>query len=125
MHKEITYEWLADKCICVLLVLSMLSVINIEIAGFPLYSLLILVLASVWMMFKIIYAGRMGLPFLTIRCLTDTAALAAYAYAVLSAVIKLFGGPKEGGIDFIWNAEAIALATICQLISSEGTFKLL
>lgn len=123
MHKEITCGWLADKCICALLILSMLSVVNVEVIGFPIYSLLLLVLASVWMVLKIIYAGRAGLPFLTVKYLTDTAAVAAFLYAVLSAVVKLFGAPKEGGIDFVWNAEVIALAIICLLISSEGNFK--
>lgn len=125
MHKEITYEWLTDKCICILLILSMLSVVNIEIAGFPLYSLLLLALASVWMMFKIIYAGKAGLPVLTVRYLTDTAALASLAYAFFSVVVKLFGDSKEGGIDFTWNAEVIALAIICLLVSSGMEFKLL
>lgn len=125
MHKEITYEWLADKCICVLLILSMFSVVNIEIFGFPLYILLLLVLASVWMIFKIIYARKAGLPFLSVRYLTDTAAMAAIAYAVLSAVVKLFRDPEGGGIDFIWNAEVIVLAVICLLIAAETAFKLL
>ena len=125
MHKEITYEWLADKCICVLLILSMLSVVKIEIAGFPLYSLLFLILAAVWMLIKIIYAGREELSFLTVRHLTDTAAIAAILYAVLSAVIKLFSTSEKGAIDFSWNAEVIALAIICLLVSSEIEFKLL
>lgn len=125
MHKEITYEWLADKCICVLLILSMFSVVNIEVAGFPLYSLLLFILALLWLLFKIIYAGRAGLPFLTVRYLTDTAAMAAIVYAVLSAVIKLFGSSEEGGIDFSWNAEVIALAIICLLVSSGAEFKVL
>lgn len=123
MHKEITYTLLADKCICVLLVLSMFSVVRIEIAGFPLYSLLLLILSSIWLMFKIIYAGRAGLPFLTVRYLTDSVAIAAIVYAVLSAVIKLFNTLEEGAIDFSWNAEIIALAIICLLISSEVEFK--
>ena len=125
MHKEITYEWLADKCICVLLILSMFSVMNIEIAGFPIYSLLLLVLASIWMIFKIIYAGKEGLSFLSVKYLTDTAAIAAIGYAILSAVIKLFASSEEGAIDFSWNAEVIALAIICLLISAGVEFKLL
>lgn len=125
MHKEITYAWLMDKCICALLVLSMLSIVNIEIAGFPVYSLLLLVLASVWLMCKIIDAGKKGISFLSVKYLTDTAAMAAIAYAVLSAIIKLFSSSEKGEIDFIWNAEVIALAIICLLISSEAAFKLL
>lgn len=125
MHKEITYKWLTDKCICVLLILSMFSVMNIEIAGFPIYSLLLLVLASVWMMFKIIYAGKEGLSFLSVKYLTDTAAIAAIVYAILSAVVKLFASSEEGAIDFSWNAEVIALAIICLLISAGVEFKLL
>lgn len=124
MHKEITYEWCADKCICVLLILSMLSVVNIEIAGFPVYSLLLLVLAVVWLMFKIIYAGRMGLPFLTVRSITDLAAITAIVYAVFSVAVKLFITPAEGVIDFTWNAEAIALAIICLLVSVDVEWKL-
>ena len=73
MHKEITYDWLADKCICALLVLSMLSTARIEVAGFPLYSLLLLVIASVWLICRIIYAGREDTVFPTVRyCLLYT-----------------------------------------------------
>ncbi len=123
MHKEITYAWLTDKCICALLVVSMLSIVRIEIAGFPVYSLLLLILASTWMVFKIIYSGREGLPFLAVRYRTDTAAMAAILYAVISAVIKLFGTLEEGKIDFSWNAEIIALAIVCLLISSGAQFR--
>lgn len=125
MHKKITYEWLADKCICILLILSMLSVVNLEIAGFPVYSLLLLVLTSVWMICKIIYAGKMGFPVLSVKYPTDTAAMAVIAYAFFFTVIKLFDRPIEGGIDFTWNAEAIALAIVYLLISSGTEFKLL
>ncbi|MDE6845855.1 MAG: hypothetical protein K2J99_08830 [Lachnospiraceae bacterium] len=125
MHKKITYEWLMDKCICILLVLSMLSVVKIEIVGFPIYSLLLLVMASVCLICKIIDAGKKGISFLSVKYLTDTAAMAAITYAVLSAVIKLFASSEEGAIDFSWNAEVIALAIICLLISSETAFKLL
>lgn len=125
MHKEISYAWLMDKCICVLLVLSMFSIVNIEIAGFPVYSLLLLALASVWLMCKIIDAGKKGISFLSVKYLTDTMAMAAIAYAVLSAVIKLFASSEEGAIDFSWNAEVIALAIICLLISAGVEFKLL
>lgn len=122
MHKEITYEWWADKCICVLLILSMFSVVNIEIAGFPIYSLLLLVLASVWMMVKIIYAGRTEHPFLTVRSLTELAAIAVIVYAVFSVAVKLFITSEEEVVDFSWNAEVIALAIICLLISSGVEF---
>lgn len=125
MHKEITYEWLADKCICALLILSMLSVLNIEVAGFPLYSLFLLVLASVWMIFRIGYMGKAGISFLTVKYLTDIASLAAIAYSVFSAVIKLFGSLDEGAIDFTWNAEVIALAIICLLVSAGVEWKML
>ncbi len=125
MHKEITYAWLTDKFICALLILSMLSVVRVEVAGFPLYSLLLLLMASVWMLFKIIYAGREGFPFPTVRYRTDTVAVAAVLYALVSAVIKLFGTSKDGAIDFSWNAEVIALAIVCLLLSSEVQFKML
>lgn len=123
MHKEITYEWWADKCICILLILSMFSVVNIEIAGFPIYSMILLVLASVWMMLKIRYAGRKGHPFLTVRSLPDLAAITAIVYAVFSVVVKLFNTAEEGAIDFSWNAEVIALAILCLLISSGVEFR--
>lgn len=87
MHKQITYAWIADKCICLLLILSMLSVVNIEIAGFPLYNLLLFILASAWMMCRIIYAGKDRISFLTVRYPTDTAAMAVILYA-------FFGGHK-------------------------------
>ena len=75
MRTEITYTWLADKCVCALLVLSMLSVVKVEIIGFPLYSLLLLVIVSVWLICRIIYAGREDTVFPTVRYMTDTAAI--------------------------------------------------
>ena len=125
MYQKITYTWLADKCICVLLVLSMFSVVRTEVAGFPVYSLLLLTVVSVWMLGKILYAGREGQPFLMVRYRTDTAAFAAILYAVISAVIKLFSNPDDGWIDFSWNAEVIALAVLCLLVSAETQFRAL
>ncbi len=124
MHKEITYDWLADKCICALLVLSMLSTARIEVAGFPLYSLLLLVIASVWLICRIIYAGREDTVFPTVRYMTDTAAIVAILYAIFSVIVKLFDTSGEGWIDFSWNAEVIALAVICLLVSSGIEFKI-
>lgn len=125
MYQKITYTWLADKCICILLVLSMFSVVRTEVAGFPVYSLLLLTVVSVWMLGKILYAGREGQPFLMVRYRTDTAAFAAILYAVISAVIKLFSNPDDGWIDFSWNAEVIALAVLCLLVSAETQFRAL
>lgn len=124
MYQKFNYTWLADKCICILLVLSMFSVVRTEVAGFPVYSLLLLTVVSVWMLGKILYAGREGQPFLMVRYRTDTAAFAAFLYAVISAVIKLFSNSDEGWIDFSWNAEVIALAVICLLVSSGIEFKI-
>ena len=124
MHKEITYDWLADKCICALLVLSMLSTARIEVAGFPLYSLLLLVIASVWLICRIIYAGREVTVIPTVRYMTDTAAIVAILYAIFSVIVKLFDTSGEGWIDFSWNAEVIALAVICLLVSSGIEFKI-
>ena len=124
MHKEITYDWLADKCICALLVLSMLSTARREVAGFPLYSLLLLVIASVWLICRIIYAGREDTVFPTVRYMTDTAAIVAILYAIFSVIVKLFDTSGEGWIDFSWNAEVIALAVICLLVSSGIEFKI-
>ena len=125
MYQKFNYTWLADKCICVLLVLSMFSVVRTEVAGFPVYSLLLLTVVSVWMLGKILYAGREGQPFLMVRYRTDTAAFAAILYAVISAVIKLFSNSDEGWIDFSWNAEVIALAVLCLLVSAETQFRAL
>ena len=125
MRTEITYTWLADKCVCALLVLSMLSVVKVEIIGFPLYSLLLLVIASVWLICRIIYAGKDGISFPTVRHTTDTIALAAIVYAVFSVILKLFDTSGDGWIDFSWNAEMIALAVICLLVSSGIEFKML
>ena len=125
MYQKFNYTWLADKCICILLVLSMFSVVRTEVAGFPVYSLLLLTVVSVWMLGKILYAGREGQPFLMVRYITDTAAFAAILYAVISAVIKLFSNPDDGWIDFSWNAEVIALAVLCLLVSAETQFRAL
>lgn len=125
MRTEITYTWMADKCVCALLILSMLSVVKVEIIGFPLYSLLLLVIASVWLICRIIYAGKDGISFPTVRHTTDTIALAAIVYAVFSVILKLFDTSGDGWIDFSWNAEMIALAVICLLVSSGIEFKML
>lgn len=96
---------------------------NIVIAGFPLYSLLLLVITSIWLLLRIRYADSDGIPFPAIRYLTDTIAIAAIIYAILSVIAKLFSTSEEGWIDFSWNAEMIALAVICLLISSGVPFK--
>lgn len=123
MSHKITYPWLEDKCICILLILSMFSVFKIKIAGFPLYSLLLLTITLVWLFLKILYAGRSGEIFPTIRYLTDTVAITVILYAIISVMVKLFSTSEEGWIDFSWNAEMIALAVICLLISAGAQFK--
>lgn len=122
LHK-ITYPWLEDKCICILLVLSMFSVAKIEVAGFPLYSLMLLAIVLIWLLLKILYAGRDGAPFPTIRYLTDTVAITAILYAIVSVIIRLFSASEEGWIDFSWNAEMIALAVVCLLVSAGVQFQ--
>lgn len=122
LHK-ITYPWLEDKCICILLILSMFSVFKIKFAGFPLYSLLLLTITSVWLFLKILYTGRDGEIFPAIRHLTDTVAIVAILYAIFSVIVKLSSTSEEGWIDFSWNAEMIALAVICLLVSSGVQFK--
>lgn len=101
----------------------MFSVFKIKIAGFPLYSLLLLTITSVWPLLKILYIGRDGEIFPAIRYLTDTVAITAILYAILSVIVKLFSTSQEGWIDFSWNAEMIALAVICLLVSSGAQFK--
>lgn len=122
LHK-ISYSWLEDKCICILLILSMLSVFKIKIAEFPLYSLLLLTITLAWLFLRILYAGRDGEIFPTIRYQTDTVAITAILYAIISVIVKLFRTLEEGWIDFSWNAEMIALAVICLLVSSGVQFK--
>lgn len=123
MHHKITYPWLEDKCICILLTLSMFAVAKIEIAGFPLYSLLLLVITSTWVFLKILYAGREGETFPAIKYLVDTVAIAVILYAILSVIVKFLSISGEGGIDFSWNAEMIALAVMCLLVSGGVEFK--
>lgn len=87
------------------------------------YSLLLLTITSVWLLLKILYTGRDGEIFPAIRYLTDTVAITAILYAILSVIVKLFSTSEEGWIDFSWNAEMIALAVICLLVSSGVQFK--
>ena len=125
MDKKHTRAGAADTCICVLLLLSMLPELKTEIAGFPLYSLALLIITSIWLVLKISSAGREGIPFLNVRYLIDTAAIVAVLYALLAVVADLFGSMEEGGSDFSWNAEVISLALICLMLSSGAQFRML
>lgn len=123
MLPAIIYQNLSEKCLCLLLILSMLSIMEVEIAGFPVYSLALLLIASSWMIIKMLYAVRAGGWFCGIKYPTDTAALAAIFYETISVIVKLFSSAQDGGIDFSLNAEVVALAVLCLLFSSGMQFK--
>ncbi len=124
MPKRREYTWWADKCIILLIVLSMLVVVDIEIAGFPLYILLLLIVTAGWMtIWMRFHAGNEN--FLQLRNLTDIAAVVAIGIGMLSVIYKLFQNPDKTTIDFSINAEVIAFALLYLLLSSGVRMKLL
>lgn len=124
MSKRRDYTWWADKCIILLIVFSMPAIVDIEIAGFPLYILLLLIVTAGWMtIWMRFHAGNEN--FLQPRNLTDIAAVAAIGIGMLSVVYKLFQNPDKTAIDFSIDAEIIAFAMLYFLLSSGIQMKLL
>lgn len=126
MRSKISCQNLSEKCLCLLLIISMLSVKEIRIADFSLYSLMLLLITSVWTGIKRLNAVRAGetAPFLGIRYPTDTAAFFVIVCVIISIIVRLFRPAQDNGIDFSWSAEVIALAFLCLLLSSGVPFKL-
>lgn len=133
MWPKMTYSELSEKCIFLLLILSMLLTKEIKAADFPVYSLLLLLAALGWMAAGMFFnadtqrpsGGRkrpVWLPFWPIRYRTDLLALAAIIYEAVAIVCRLFQDPDKGGIDFSGNAEVLACMMIYFLISSGAKF---
>lgn len=125
MQKKFSYTYLTDLCICLLLSITMLFRSDIEIAGFPVYTILLFLIVLAWLAGRIICANRKEKAFLSIHYFADTVSVTAVICAVCSIIGKLFRNPEEGAIDFSWNAEAIALALICLLVSAGIRFHFL
>lgn len=125
MHQKITFQQLSDKCICLLLILSMLLPSKIKIAGFPIYILLFLLTVSGWTAAKSFFDRKEEQPFIELRYRADIVAVITIIYEMFSAICKLFQNPQNGEIDFASNAEMIALALLCLLLSSGIPFKIL
>ncbi len=124
MSKRREYTWWADKCIILLIVFSMLAIVDIEIAGFPLYVLLLLIVTAGWMTIRMrFHAGNEN--FLKPRSLTDIAAVIAIGIGMFSVIYKLFQNPDKTTVDFSINAEIIAFALLYFLLSSGIQMKLL
>ena len=124
MSKIREYTWWADKCIILLIVFSMIAIVDIEIAGFPLYVLLLLIVTAGWMTIWVrFHAGNEN--FLQPRSLTDIAAVIAIGIGMLSVIYKLYQNPDKTTIDFSIDAEIIAFALLYLLFSSGVQMKLL
>lgn len=124
MSKGSAYTWWADKYIMLLIISSMLAIVDIEVAGFPLYIFLLLLLTAGWMALRLrFYTGKEG--FLRVWNLTDIAAAIAVVVEVFSIICKLFQDSDKGAIDFSINAEIIAFALLYFLLSSGIQMKLI
>ena len=124
MSKIREYTWWADKCIILLIVFSMLAIVDIEIAGFPLYILLLLIVTAGWMAIWVrFHAGNEN--FLQPRNLTDIAAAIAIGIGMFSVIYKLFQNPDKTEIDFSIDAEIISFALLYLLLASGIRMKLL
>ena len=97
MWPKMTYSELSEKCIFLLLILSMLLTKEIKAADFPVYSLLLLLAALGWMAAGMFFnadtqrpSGErkrpVWLPFWPIRYRTDLLALAAIIYEAVAIV---------------------------------------
>lgn len=125
MQEKFSYPYLTCLCICLLLTVSMLFMTDEEVAGFPAYTLFLFLIVLVWLICRVVYANREGRAFLTIHYFADTVSVTTIVCAICSIIGKLFRNPEEGAIDFSWNAEAIALALICLLVSTGIQFRFL
>lgn len=125
LQKKFSYPYLTCLCICLLLTVTMLFRTDAEVAGFPVYTLFLFLIMLMWLAGRVVYADREGQTFLSIHCFADTVSAITILCAVGSILGKLFRNPEEGAIDFSWNAEVIALALICLLVSAGIQFRFL
>lgn len=123
MSPEHTYPQLMKTGLYLLFIFSMVIITDAELLGFPIYSLLLFVMALCFLAGRILSCENEGIAFLQIRSWTDVAAIAAIIFAVFTAVLKLFRDPNEGAVDFASDADVIALAVMYLLFSSGIRFK--
>ncbi len=123
MSNKVNDMWLSDKFIVFLFLISMLLAKDIKVIGFPVYSLLLFLTASVWTMAGVFVCLREGLAFGTIRYWSDLMILFVIFYEVVSIILKLFRNSDEGAIDFSGNAEMLAFAMLYFCVSFGMQFR--
>lgn len=117
-----TYIRFTEAGISLFLIYSMLFISDGKLAGFPIYSLLLLITALYFMIIKIASCKEEGSAFLQIKSLSDILAIAVVIISVFAAITKLFRNPNEGAIDFSSNAVLVAIALLYIVISSGMRF---
>lgn len=123
MFTKHTYIRCTEVGIHLFLICSMLFVSNVELAGFPIYSLLLLITALYLMLVKIMSGKKEGHFFLQMRYLTDILAVATVIIEIFSVIFKMFWDPNEGAINFSIHAEIIALVLFYLLFSNGIQFR--
>ena len=125
MFTKHTYIRFRETGIYLFLIGSMLFISDTEFAGFPIYSLLLLIAAVWFLLIKIFFCKRERLSFVQIRHLTDVLPIAVIIIEILGIIMKLFRNPNEGAIDFAGNAEVIALMLLYVSFSTGMEFRLI
>lgn len=119
MFTKHTYIRYTEAGIHLFFICSMLFVSNAEVAGFPIYSLFLLITALNLMLVKIMSGKKEGHFFLQMRYLTDILAITIVIVEMFSVIVKMFRDPNKGAINFAIHAEIIALVLFYMLFSND------
>lgn len=122
MQTKITYTKIFNIAVCLLLTVSMLMLSNIDIAGFPLYCLLLFIIVLGWLATGIIFFQQGGKTVWQIRYVSDLLAIAVLAFELLTIIVKLFQDPEKGDIGIINNVVIISIVFLYMLLSERYKF---
>ncbi len=117
MYTACKKVYLTDICIGFLFILSMVFVFNIEIAGFPLYVLILFLSVSVLTVANNFLDKQEKRTLFFRKDRTAIAALIVIGYELALTVFFLFADAEKDAIDFSANAVAIAFALLYLVFS--------
>ncbi len=123
MKIKLEREKIQHSVIGFVFLVSMLLPIPVEIAGFPLYCLLLFLLALVMLANKMFLSSGSDAEFKPIQCRMDIGMLLMFFYGLLDAIGKFFRNLDDGKIDFAYNAFIFSFVIFYFCMAEEKIYK--
>ncbi len=122
MHIKISDTNIYQIIVGTLLSVSMLLLSDKELAGFPLYNLMLFMIVLCWMAMKITSHFKNRQRAWQIRYISDLFAMAIVVLELLAIIVKLFQDPDMGDIEIANHVIIISIVFLFILLSEKYMF---